>query len=213
MATVAQDSLPRRMISNGADEGILMFIRVVDESLERLIRAELPLSEDLGDVMFEAPTSNWSAQLSRITVNLFLYDVGLSAHPARASIRRSGQDGTTERRPPQPMIRLGYLVSAWAGSPRDEHQLLGEVVSRLAAHPTLPAQYITGDLASSVYLRLGDDEGNRLRDIWSAAGGQLKASFTMEASVAADTYDWSTAAPAVTRVEALTRPHPARPGS
>ena len=110
-----------------------MFIRNVDESLERFIRERLALSDDLGDVTFEAPTSNWSAQLSRITVNLFLYDVGLSNQPSRTALRRVAEDGAAQQRAPQPMVRLGYLVSAWAGSPRDEHQLLGDLVSLFAA--------------------------------------------------------------------------------
>ncbi len=73
-----------------------MFIRNVDESLERFIRDRMALSDDLGDVTFEAPTSNWSAQLSRITVNLFLYDVGLSTQPSRAALRRVGDDGVVQ---------------------------------------------------------------------------------------------------------------------
>ncbi|MDT4913085.1 MAG: hypothetical protein QOC66_2213 [Pseudonocardiales bacterium] len=185
-----------------------MFIRIVDESLERLIRTELAMGDDLGDVAFDAPTSNWSAQLSRITVNLFLYDVAMSGHPSRTPIRRVMEDGTAERRAPQPLIQLSYLVSAWAGTARDEHQLLGDLVSRLCGHPTMPPEHITGELSSSVYLGICVDEQNRLRDIWSAAGGHLKASFTLQASVAADAHDWQAAAPLVRSVEALVPPMP-----
>ena len=185
-----------------------MFIRVVDDSLEKMVRSELPLPEDLGDVTFESPTSNWSAQLSRITVNFFLYDVGLSDQPGRAAIRRVNDIGTTERRVPQPMVRLCYLVSAWAGSPRDEHQLLGDLVSRMAARSVLPEQYVTAPLSSSVHLRMADDDANKPRDVWSGSGGQLKASFAVEVTVAADTFVWEDAAAPVTRIEALTNPTP-----
>jgi hypothetical protein len=185
-----------------------MFIRTVDESLERLVRAELPLPDDLGDVTFEAPTSNWSAQLSRITVNFFLYDVGLSDEPPRSAVRRVLPNGQAERRGPLPVVRLGYLVSAWAGSPRDEHQLLGDLISRFASRSILAAEYLTGPLASTVHLRLSADDVNKPREIWSGSGGQLKASFTLEASVAADTYSWQDEAAEVTSIEALTRPNP-----
>ncbi|MGX7681837.1 DUF4255 domain-containing protein [Jatrophihabitans sp. DSM 45814] len=188
-----------------------MFIRTVDEGLERLLRTSLPLPEEIGDVTFDAPTSNWSAQLSRITVNLFLYDVCRSTQPARSATQAIDANGRPVRRPPQPMIQLGYLVSAWAGSPRDEHQLLGDLVSRLAAAAVLPAEHLPNELTSTVHLDLVEDPTNRLRDIWAGAGGQLKASFTLQATVASDTFDWQDEAPAVTRIEALTVPRPTRP--
>jgi hypothetical protein len=187
-----------------------VFIRTIDESLERLVRAELPLPDDLGDVTFEAPTSNWSAQLSRITVNFFLYDVGLSDEPPRSAVRRVLPNGQGERRGPLPIIRLGYLVSAWAGSPRDEHQLLGDLITRFASRSVLADEFLTGPLSSSVHLRLFTDEVNKPRDVWSGSGGQLKASFTLEASVAADTFSWQDEAPGVTSIEALAKPN-ARP--
>lgn len=180
-----------------------MFIRTVDEGLERLLREVLPLPPDLGDISFDAPTGNWSAQLSRITVNLFLYDVARSNQPVRAPTRRDDADGRAERRVPQPMVQLSYLVSAWAGSARDEHQLLGDVLSRLAGLSALPEEHLPSGLASTVQLNFGEDNGNRPRDIFSAAGAQLKASFTLLASVAADTFDWTAAAPPVERIAAL----------
>ena len=190
-----------------------MFIRNVDETLERFIRERLALNDDLGDVTFEAPTSNWSAQLSRITVNLFLYDVGLSNQPSRTALRRVADDGKALQRAPQPMVRLGYLVSAWAGSPRDEHQLLGDLVSLFAAQSVVPADHIVGTLSSSIQIRLVADDVNRPRDVFSGSGGQLKAAFALEATVAADSYDWTPEAPPVDRIAALTNPVPRVPAA
>ncbi len=180
-----------------------MFIRVVDESLERLLRAELPLPADLGDVSFDQPTGTWSAQLSRLTVNLFLYDVARSTQPSRAPVRRVVDGERAQRRPPLPMVRLGYLVSAWAGSPRDEHQLLGEVVNRLAGLPGLPDKYLPQQTtaAASIDLGFGDDEQNRLRDIWTAIGGQLKASFTLQVHLPADAFEWTLEPPLVRDIQ------------
>lgn len=182
-----------------------MFIKIVDDALERLLRERLPLSEEVGDVTFDSPTSNWSAQLSRVTVNLFLYDVTRSSMPARAQAR-TGADGRPERRGPLPMMQLSYLVSAWAGSPSDEHQLLGDVISRLAAVQAVPEEFFTTPPGSTVTLDLGDDTGNKAREVWSALGGQLKASFALRATIAADTYDWVAEAPLAQRIEAITKP-------
>lgn len=185
-----------------------MFIRAVDEALERMLRETLPLPEMIGDVSFDAPTGSWSAQLSRLTVNVFLYDVTPSADPARSAVVRTSPDGQPQRRALQPMIRLGYLVSAWAGSPRDEHQLLGDVLNRVVASPVLTEQYFTQPMSSSVRLLVGDDDGNRVREIWSSVGGQLKASFQLSATVAADTFDWQPEPTRVERIEAMMKRMP-----
>jgi hypothetical protein len=195
----------------GDTEAIRVFIRTVDDGLERLLRASLPLPPDVGDVSFDTPTGNWSAQLSRITVNLFLYQVSRSTDPSRTPVRRVDADGVAARRLPQPMVQLGYLVSAWAGSPRDEHQLLGDTLSRLASLTALPDEYLPDNLSSSVQLNISADPDNRAREVFSAAGAQLKAAFTLVVTVAADTFDWSAPAPPVQQVATLLAPIPRTP--
>jgi hypothetical protein len=178
-----------------------VFISHVDAGLEKLLRTRLPLPEEMGDISFDPPNGTWSAQLSRITVNLFLYDVQRSSQPSGPTVRTA--DGkVTERRRPQPMVQLGYLVSAWAGSPRDEHQLLGDVASILAGADGLPPELLPDGLSSGVRFALGDSD-NRAREVWTAAGGSLKASFCLMATVAADSFDWEVAPPPVERIAAM----------
>lgn len=181
-----------------------VFIGHVDAGLEKLLRARLPLSEEIGDVSFERPSSTWSAQLSRLTVSLYLYDVQRSSQPSRAQVARAAPaDGSgAVRRRPQPMVELGYLVSAWAGSARDEHLLLGEVVSVLAGVDTIPPDLSSPELSSSVMLTLGDDRSTG-RELWTGIGGNLKPALCLRATVAADTFDWETTAPSVTRLSVL----------
>lgn len=183
-----------------------MFITRVDSSLERLLRARLPLPAEVGDVVFDAPTATWAASLSRITVNLFLYDVQHSTLPSTPP-QRGGPDHQGMRRGPLPMMQLGYLVSAWAGTPRDEHQLLGDVVSILTGLDQVPPEFTDPELQSPVRFVIRDDPRNAVRDIWAGAGGQLKASILLQVHAAADTFDWTTQPPAVERVQLLSAPH------
>ena len=178
-----------------------VFISHVDSGLEKLLRTRLPLPEEMGDISFDPPNGTWSAQLSRITVNLFLYDVQRSSVPSGPMVR-SVDGAAAQRRRPQPMMQLGYLVSAWAGSPRDEHQLLGDVVSILAGVEALPDDLLPDGLSSSARLVLGDPD-NRVREVWSASGGSLKASFSLTVTVAADTFDWELQPPSVERINAM----------
>lgn len=177
-----------------------MLIPVIDDGLERLLRDTLPLPAEQGDVSFDAPSNTWSATVNRLTVNLYLYQVARSGQPPRAPRTRTGADGVVERRGAQPMVELAYLVSAWAGSPRDEHLLLGDVLTRLLAYEVLPVDYLPRPLESSVQLLLAPDERNKPREVWGGLGGQLKASFTLLVTVAADAYDWRPTAPGVREV-------------
>lgn len=179
-----------------------MFISNVDAGLERMFRERLPLPEDVGDVVFDPPNGNWAASLSRITVNLFLYDVQRSNQPSRSSTLRAQEGAPLMRRRPQPMVRLSYLLSAWAGSPRDEHQLLGDLVSLVAATELLPERYFPQPPTTTVTMALGD-ERSLPRELWTATGGQLKASSIFQVTLGADSFDWEEAAPPVDRIAAM----------
>jgi hypothetical protein len=115
-------------------------------------------------------------------------------------VRRVDPDGRVQTRPPSQMLELNYLISAWADDPLVEHQLLGEVINHVVAHATIPIEYLPAEPTSAVYLSFGADSENRLRDIWRAAGGQLKASFSMSVAAAADSFPWSDQAPPVAEV-------------
>lgn len=179
-----------------------MLVPAVDRALEQFLRRTLPLSDLEGDISFDTPTSAWSAQVNRLTVNLFLYQVARSPQPPRPAQQRPGPDGRLERRPPQPLVELCYLVSAWAGSVRDEHQLLGEALTRLLAVQALPTWAVADDLGSSVQVAVQQDDHNRPRELWGTLGGQVRASFGIVATVTADVHDWELAPPQVTGVDA-----------
>lgn len=180
-----------------------MLIPAVEDGIEKLLRATLPLPTEQGDISFEAPSSTWSASVNRLTVNAYLFGIARSSQPPRVQEHRPGPDGRIQRRFALPMVQLSYLVSAWAGSVRDEHALLGDVLTRLLAHPVIPAEHVTAALDSSVQLALGGgDDATRPREVWAGIGGHLKASFVLQVTVAADAYPWETAPTAVEGVEA-----------
>jgi hypothetical protein len=181
-----------------------VFIKIVDDGLERLLRTELPFPPSVGDISFETPSRSWSDQLRRSTINLFLFDITRSAQPNRASMRRVDQNGNAERRPPQPMIELNYLVSAWGDTAADGHHLLGEVISRIAGLDVLPPEYLSESLTSSVFLSFVEDDRHRARDIWNGAGNSLRAGFSMHATVAADSFDWAPEPALITGIQGNT---------
>ena len=182
-------------------------LTAVDTGLERMLRAYLPLPEHAGDVSFEPPDGTWGAQLSRITVNLFLFDVRRSSLPHQPAAERIASDGRVERRPPLPLLRVSYLVSAWAGTVTDEHQLLGDVLTCFLQQSSVPAEHLDGSLPGPVTLALGDRDGRQPGELWSSLQGKLKPSFELEVTVPVDAA-WVPAPKAVERVEGLVAPVP-----
>lgn len=181
-----------------------MIIPHVDSALEKLLRRELDLPDGLGDVSFDPPSGTWSAQLSRITVNLFLFGVGRSPQPPRPAVDRlverpDGSQGA-QRRPPVPMLQLNYLVSAWAGTVRDEHQLIGDALSCLLQHQAVPADLLPADFAPGVQLAVAHHDNNRAKDVWSTVGGAIKPSFELVVTTAGDALPFADLAPLATRV-------------
>jgi hypothetical protein len=182
-----------------------MFIRMVDEGLERLLRTELPMPETAGDVSFAVPGRDWSNALVRPTVNFYLFDVSRSAMPSRSSTRRVDASGKGERRGPPPMIELNYLVSAWDDEVLRAHELLGGVISLIARLDMVPQAYLDDALESSVQLSFVEDDRHRARDIWNGAGNALRAGFSMHATVAADAGGWTPEAAPITGVMGVTK--------
>ena len=183
-----------------------MIIPVIDTGLEALVRDLLPLPSSIGDVSFDPPSGTWSAQLSRITVNLFLFGVGRSPQPPRPAVDRT-VDGRGQRRPQLPMIELHYLVSAWAGTVRDEHQLIGELLSHFTTAQILPGDHLPETMAAPVQLSVAPHDNNRAKDVWSTVGGTIKPSFELIVTTPVDALPFEALPPAVERVAALVAPH------
>jgi hypothetical protein len=180
-----------------------VLIPTIDQGIERLIRAELPLGETMGDISFDAPSGTWSAQLSRITINLYLFSIGRSTVPHRPTTDRIVANGRTERRRPLPMIELGYLVSVYAGSTRDEHQLLGDVMTVFEGNAALSPKLLPDSFESAVQLQIAPHDHARIKDIWSGVGGHLRPSLELTVTTALDGMPFDLLAPRAEQVEAM----------
>ncbi|UNM14676.1 DUF4255 domain-containing protein [Streptomyces formicae] len=157
-------------------------IHEVDEGLRRLL-GESGLEASGVEVVFDAPTRDWAARRSAPTVCVFLHDIREDAtrRGSGAGEVYDAEGHLVARRTPPRWFELTYLVTAWASRPQDEHRLLSQVLACLVAADTLPARLLTGTLAE-LGLTVGlDTAGTGLdapaaSDVWSALGGELKAS-------------------------------------
>jgi hypothetical protein len=160
-------------------------IHEVDEGL-RLLLGESGFEASGVEVVFDAPTREWAARRSAPTLCVFLYDI-------REDVSRRGSgegevhdaDGNVAgRRTPPRWFDLTYLVSAWAARPQDEHRLLTQALVCLTSTGTLPPRLLTGTLAE-LGLQVPLDtagpppDAPSTADVWSALGGELKASLAL----------------------------------
>ncbi|MGH3623893.1 MAG: DUF4255 domain-containing protein [Sciscionella sp.] len=155
-------------------------IHEVDEGLRRLL-SEAGVAEGGVELVFDAPTRDWSARRNAPTVSLFLYDLREDVSRRRCGTAEElDADGlVVALRTPPRWFQLTYLVTAWTNRPQDEHRLLGEVLRCLVSSEVLPVRMLTGTLAEQG-LTIGLEtagagtDGPSASDVWSALGGELK---------------------------------------
>ena len=153
-------------------------LHLLDESLEAFLRAAVPLPKREIDISFDAPDRDWSARVSRPTVNLYLWDVRRNLDQREGGVEVVyDEGGRPQRRPPLPRVDCRYLVTAWTSEVRDEHSLLGVTLAALLLHPTIEPRYLQGPYAGVIpvpSLEVAASDGRDNSDFWSALGGQLK---------------------------------------
>jgi hypothetical protein len=153
----------------------------LDETLRGLLKQELEVHGFEGvDIAFDAPSRDWSGQLSKPTVNVFLYDLREAESLRTSEWSRMKRDGRTfESRPPM-VMEASYAVTAWTQAVEDEHRLLSQVLAIFFAYPEIPQDRLNGRLANGsqawpIKARIGQGKGEK-SDFWSAVGGQYKVS-------------------------------------
>jgi hypothetical protein len=175
----------------------------VDEALRSLIKREALNGTDV-EVLFDAPTRDWAARRNTPTLDLYLYDIREDLKwRAYGSVDVKTPEGhTIGRSGPPKHFKLSYLVTAWTQRPEDEHRLLSAVLMCLLKYPALPATTLTGVLADqgapvrlSVALPPPDDRA--ISEVWTALGGELKASLEVVCLTPLDVKGMTTVGPLV----------------
>jgi len=155
----------------------------LDETLRSLLKDELGRHGFDGvDVAFEAPSRDWSSQLSSPTVSMFLYDLRENAdrRPVDWEAGAAANGRPTRTRPPM-IVEATYAVTAWTQDIQDEHRLLSQVLQVFFAYPQLPVDKLQGRLRAMaeripVSATIAQPKADGKADFWSAVGGTYKPS-------------------------------------
>jgi hypothetical protein len=178
-------------------------IQLVDQALERFLRAAVPLPEAAVEVSFAAPDRTWGSGITKPSVNIYLWDIKRSAPRAQAGVVEMTNDGQVFRRPPFPVVHLTYFLTAWAKEQRDEHQLLGSVLRTVLGNAELPVEHIPDEFEklAPILLEVPSSDNRKPGDFASTLDGQLKPGIEVRVTVEVDAFGWTEAGPPTDAVE------------
>jgi hypothetical protein len=166
----------------------------LDEALRDLLIRELPVTNSEIDIAFEQPKREWSARLSRPTVNLYLHDMRENAKLRREQVPYEvsrNQNTVTQQRQPF-RVDLHYLVTTWAMAPEDEHRLLARTFMALMRFPEFPAELLPEGLQDQpipIPLRVGQsDILEKPSDLWSVMDNQQRPGIVLTATLSFTAY-------------------------
>ena len=166
-------------------------INDLDETIKTLLVQGVPLDLSEVDVVFDAPTNEWSTSLARPTVNCYLYHLAEN-HELRQvdwkvdralQARQNGNIAThsiTRKRTPF-RIDASYMVTAWANVVEDEHRVLWRVLAALIKYSNLPEHQLQGSDMGQPYsmpIKVAQPDGvfKNPSDFWSGMEVHVKPS-------------------------------------
>jgi hypothetical protein len=166
-------------------------IEALDETIRQLLIKELPVKDSEVDIKFDQPKREWSARISKPTVNLFLYDVreNVMLRENQWEQIHSGTRMATLKRSPV-RVDCFYMLTTWAADPEDEHRLLSRSILTLFRFPVLPEDRLIGPLRNPIFeiqARLAvHDRLTNPAEVWSSLDNEIRPSIPYIVTLALD---------------------------
>lgn len=162
-----------------------------NKTLEKLLIQQGNLPPTQIDISFEQPNGQWSARLSRPTLNLWCFDLRENLRLRTTEMTRSYNGNSASSTLAPRRIDVMYLVTAWASKIEDEHQLLWRALSALKRVSSLRPQDCEGMMryqTHDVPLLVADTSNNpiNLVDLWGVLDNQMRLGFTLVATLELD---------------------------
>ena len=163
----------------------------LDETLKQLLIKKAGLEPTEVEITFEVPNREWSASISKPTINLYLYDIREN-HNLRGTEWFTEKNGSNiTRRKKANRINLSYLITVWTNNIEDQHRLLWRVLLALSRYPTIPDELLSGDLAKQGYpvvTSTAQPDGlfSNPSDFWAALDNEIRPAINCVITVPMD---------------------------
>jgi hypothetical protein len=169
----------------------------LDETLRQLLNAEIPIKNGEVDISFHQPKREWSARLTKPSINLFMYDIR-----ENQVLRQHQWEDVPVGRPTDPQfhqrrspfrVDCYYMLTTWAAEPDDEHRLMTRTMLALFRYPTLPENRLVGGLKNQPYEiqthLASHDRLTNPAEVWSSLDNELRPTISYIVTLALD--PWS----------------------
>jgi hypothetical protein len=175
----------------------------LDESIKKMLTAEIPIKNGQVDIKFEQPVREWSTKLVKPTINFYLYDVRenvmLRQHQWEQQRQTSKRlDITSMKRSPF-RVDCCYMLTTWASEPDDEHLLLARCLLALFRNPILLPEHLIGDMQEQPFeiqaKVASNDKLTNPAEVWSALDNEIRPTISYVVTVAMDPWHEVTGSP------------------
>ncbi len=154
----------------------------LDETIKQLLVKKGAIDPAEVDISFGTPDREWSASISKPTVNFYLYDIREN-HELRGTewFVEKDRNGIATRKKNPSRVNLSYLITVWTNDIEDEHRLLWHTLQTLSRYADLPEELLSGQLAGQYYpIKTTTAQPDGLfqnpADFWAALDNELKPS-------------------------------------
>ncbi len=164
-----------------------------------LTQPGLPSELSAAHIVFDRPGDTFNP--SQTVIDLFLYDLRENLELRCNDSALTRVNGQVTITPPALRLACTYLVTAWpvgAGElALQEQQLLGEVLQVLARYPTIPANFLQGNLAGQdpplPMIALHPDALKNMSEFWTSLGNKLRPSLSITVTISVPVFPPTTA--------------------
>lgn len=174
----------------------------LDETIKQLLVKKGAIDPAEIDINFETPDREWSASISKPTINIYLYDIREN-HKLRGTewAITKDENGNATKKKNASRIDISYLITVWTNDIIDEHRLLWHVLFTLFRYHELPEELLPEEILRTKYpikTATAQPDGlfNNPADFWSALDNEIKPSINYVVTVPLDT-DMAFTAPMV----------------
>lgn len=170
-------------------------IEDLDEVLKQLLIRELPIRNGEVDIEFDQPRREWTARLSRPTINIYLYDIRenqkLRQTQPMWETERDLDGHATQRRKPV-RIDVHYMMTVWAAEAEDEHRLLSRVLMVLFRFANLPEDLLPANLqvqGKQIPLMVAQyNDLSNSTDLWNVLDNEMRPAISLIVTLSLDPY-------------------------
>jgi hypothetical protein len=181
-------------------------INDLDEAIKKLLITQGVFQPSQVDIKFDLPDREWSASISKPTINLYCYDVRENLKLRSYDwIQTKDQNGMVSKKKNPARIDVSYLITVWANDVGDEHRILWNVMSTLFKFPEIPDEVLSGDLKNHtcpIKTLTAQPDGlfHNPSDFWAALDNNIKASINYVVTLPLESEIGFTAPPVKTKI-------------